>query len=80
MKKIHVIGGAYHYTNWLQEIGYQVTQSIEEANVLMFTGGEDVTPSIYEHKRLQGTGNNPVRDKHEVAFFEYAIENDLPMI
>lgn len=80
MKKIYIVGGANNYANWLEQIGYNIVDTKEEADVIMFTGGEDVTPSIYKHKYLPGTYCNPSRDEKEIEFFNWALKFGLPMI
>lgn len=78
--KLHVIGGNIGYANWLEPIGYEITQDVYKAEVFMFTGGEDVTPSFYGHECFSGTYYNTRRDEIEKDYFMYALENRIPMI
>jgi gamma-glutamyl-gamma-aminobutyrate hydrolase PuuD len=54
-------------------------KSIEEADLLCFSGGEDVDPSLYGEKPLKGTYFNVARDAREADVFAKAIELDKPM-
>src|SRR5687768_16963203 len=42
-------------------------------DLICFTGGEDVTPSLYGEVKHPLTYNNPERDKHEVEYFNQFI-------
>jgi GMP synthase-like glutamine amidotransferase len=80
MKSLFVVGGCVGYANWLEEIGFKLTEDFESAEVFMFTGGEDVSPFLYGHEKLRGTGNNPTRDKFEVEYFNLALNKGKYMI
>lgn len=67
--KLYVVGGSIGYANWLVAAGYQITYNIDEADTLLFTGGSDISPSIYGHEELPCTWTNPARDKEEVDVF-----------
>lgn len=66
--KIYVVGGATNYTNFIQ--GVELVDSVEDAEVVMFTGGEDVDPSLYGCEKHPRTYSNPSRDLAEKAIFE----------
>ena len=79
MKKLYVVGGAVHYTNWLIPLGFELVDNAKKADVFMFTGGEDVSPEVYGHENIC-SGNNLERDIAEIRFFVYAKNNKIPMI
>jgi len=55
-------------------------QNPEDFKLVMFTGGADVSPSLYNHTSPKGMcGTNPARDAEEVLIFEVAINFDIPM-
>lgn len=47
-------------------------------DLVAFTGGEDISPSLYGHKNL-ASQSSPARDDREVETFEVALEYGLPM-
>ena len=66
--KVFVVGGATNYANFLEEAS--LVDRVEDADVVLFTGGEDVDPSLYGCKREQCTHSNLKRDLAEKAIFE----------
>ena len=47
--------------------------------LVLFTGGEDVSPELYGHEPSRRTYSSPNRDKFEVAVFKKALAAGLPM-
>jgi gamma-glutamyl-gamma-aminobutyrate hydrolase PuuD len=76
------------YMNSVRFLGLEVTDSVrdfhafpEEFRLVVFTGGADVTPSIYGHKRNKRlTYNSEMRDYHEKHIFMTALEFSMPMV
>lgn len=66
-KRVYVVGGAIRYASFLKD--YTLVDKLEEANLVIFTGGEDVTPSFYGIKKHSRTFCNTARDKEEKAIF-----------
>lgn len=54
---------------------FQTTTKLRDADVALFTGGEDVTPSMYGEPVGRFTGNNLGRDKAEALAFDLC--NDM---
>lgn len=67
-KKIYVVGGANHYASFIDD--YTLVNNINDADIVMFTGGEDVDPSLYKTKPHMLTYSNIPRDKQEKEIFE----------
>lgn len=74
------------YMDSVRYLGLEVTDSVrdfhafpEEFELVVFTGGADVTPSIYGHEANKLTYNNEMRDYHEKHIFMTAIEFGIPM-
>lgn len=65
--KIYVVGGADNYVNFIENV--QLTNKLEDAQLVVFTGGEDVTPSLYGCKKHKTTYSNLKRDQDEQAIF-----------
>lgn len=70
-KTFHVIGRDSSVSStFSRRLGMKETD-FEDAEVVIFTGGEDVSPSWYKEERLVGTYCNDKRDDMEVqAFWE----------
>lgn len=73
--KVYVVGGAVGYTRFLDDA--EITHNIKDADIVMFTGGEDVDPSIYGCKRHPRTWSNIERDKEEKKIFDTINPNQL---
>lgn len=69
--KVFVVGGAVGYANFLQDAS--IVTDIKEADVVLFTGGEDVTPSLYNCEKHPKTFSNLQRDLEEKKIFESVI-------
>ena len=76
-RKIYIVGGGSDYANWCQG---KLVDSMEEASIVLFTGGEDVTPELYGKKAHHTTGNSRMRDAYEVAEFRAAQKMGKPML
>ena len=74
--KIYVVGDAYYYADWIDD--YILVDNQEEADVVFFTGGEDVDPSMYGHDNV-ASNSNKLRDLKEKAIFEKMRPNQLAL-
>ena len=66
--KVFVVGGATNYANFLEEAS--LVNRVEDADVVLFTGGEDVDPSLYGCEKDRYTHSNKKRDLAEKKIFE----------
>jgi GMP synthase-like glutamine amidotransferase len=76
-RTIYIVGGGSEYANWCQ--GF-ITPYMQEASIVLFTGGEDVTPELYGKNKHPTTGYNRMRDAEEVAAFNSAREMGKPLL
>lgn len=76
MRKIYVVGTSYNYANWMQG---EITMNMEEADLVVFTGGEDVSPSYYGASVHPKTYTNEYRDEVEKKAFNKALLLGIPM-
>jgi len=52
----------------------------EEVGLVMFTGGEDVSPELYGHTSPRGMCyNNPRRDDIELQIYKWCLKHDIKM-
>lgn len=79
MKKVYVVGGGYAYERMFRQAGFELSTSMQESNLLCFTGGADVSPELYGEKNV-GSYCSPERDKYEEQVFDWAYANDVTMV
>jgi GMP synthase-like glutamine amidotransferase len=75
-----IIDGSGAYERLFLSLGYHVTRDINEAGLVCFTGGEDVTPAIYGDKAHPSTFFSVYRDAKETNIFNQCIDNGVPMV
>lgn len=80
MKKVLILCSSFDYRNLFESLGLEVTTVLEEASLVCFTGGEDVSPSLYGDKAHETTFNSTYRDKIEQEVFNLAEALSLPMV
>lgn len=70
------------YANWILDAFKDsiITRDINNANLMLFTGGADIDPSIYGEKQSKTLWGNPFRDKVEIECFKIAQKNNIPMV
>jgi gamma-glutamyl-gamma-aminobutyrate hydrolase PuuD len=67
--KLYVVGGSIGYSNWLVSSGCRLIDNPDDADTLLFTGGSDISSSIYGHEQFSCTYTNRLRDEEEVGLF-----------
>lgn len=75
---IYEVGGPQGYTDWMQGTGPAAT--IEQADLVVFTGGADINPALYARPRHPKTYFNESRDAFEVQCYMQAMRHDKPII
>lgn len=75
MKKVYVVGNAKHYADFIKDV--KLVNKISDADIVLFTGGEDVDPSFYGEKPLSCTYYNTARDEAEKIVFNKCTKNQL---
>lgn len=76
--KIFVVGGDDYYARWIEN--YKLVNTLPEADLVLFTGGADVDPSLYNEPKYKYTSSNIARDMEEKKIFEEARKLDIPML
>jgi GMP synthase-like glutamine amidotransferase len=66
MRNIYVVGGHTEYANWMEG---RLVPTLAEADLVVFTGGEDVSPMFYNEPIHPKTYFNTARDNAERAQF-----------
>lgn len=80
-RKAFVLPGAFYpdIVVLMAESGLGKASSIEEADVVVFAGGSDINPALYQQRPLVGTHFNPDRDVLEEAIYHECIKQDKIM-
>lgn len=78
MRKIYVVGHAKNYASPYKD--FKVTNDFEEADLVLFTGGEDVDPALYGETADVSTNFNTARDLREKAIFDKCCAQGKPML
>jgi GMP synthase-like glutamine amidotransferase len=71
--KIYVPYGSRGYANW---ISYNFVNSVEEADLVLITGGEDINPRLYGDRPHSTTWYNVNRDEIELTAVREAIKQE----
>lgn len=80
MSKVFIVDGSYAYAQLFVNLGYAITQMPDDADLVCFTGGADVTPSMYGDFQHKYTSNNFLRDEAESHVFHKCIRLNKPMV
>jgi GMP synthase-like glutamine amidotransferase len=75
--KIYVVGGDNNYASWM---GGEIVRELDPADLVVFSGGEDVTPSYYNEPAHPRTSCNPRRDASEQFMFQRALAKGKKMV
>lgn len=80
MKKVFVVGSDRSTSALFLTWGWDVVHSVDEAQLVCFTGGADVAPDLYDAKQHQYTRTDSNRDAYEIGIFQAAFAKKLPMV
>lgn len=83
-KKILVVNGASYYkaVKYLGDYSGDVNRflrSPENFSLVLFTGGEDISPELYGNVSPRLCYHNIDRDRYEQVIFDQAIKYNIPM-
>lgn len=75
--KVYIVGGSWGsgYARFLSN--HEIVQNIQEADLVILTGGSDVDPSFYGAKKHHTTYSQPSRDREEIAEIEKVRPDQL---
>ncbi len=74
-RKVFVVGNATYYSKFIYNS--VLVDSIEEADIVLFTGGEDVDPSLYKTSNCGLSYSNLDRDMYEKEVFNSIPKDKL---
>jgi gamma-glutamyl-gamma-aminobutyrate hydrolase PuuD len=64
----------------MYRLGCNGAKGLDDADLVLFTGGEDVNPELYGEAPMAKTNYNRLRDDKEMAIYRGALERELPMV
>ena len=79
MLKLFLVEGNQQYVSMFLNEGWELTSHLDEADLVQFTGGADVSPSLYGEKELRCSYCNMQRDLQEKIIFDDALALGIPM-
>lgn len=84
-KKVYIVGGNQNaYGKMFEAIGgWDVLDVVNskptDADLVQFTGGSDVSPSLYHEAKHPRTFSSDYRDNQEMAVYDQCIKAGIPM-
>lgn len=76
--KVFVVGGDALIERMFRQWGWELADNVEDACLVQFTGGADVSPSLYGEANI-ASQCNPDRDRQEALIFRHALAQKRPM-
>lgn len=81
MKKAYISGfQRYQEGGFLKKIDFVITENIEEADLVVLTGGADISPEIYNEPKHWNTYTDPRRDEEDRKSVILATSLGIPML
>ena len=79
--RVAIIGNCFRAgaIRMFSQAGCTMAKTVEESDLVVFLGGEDIDPSLYDEKPHKTTYSNIARDNVEMDVFETAVMHDIPM-
>lgn len=75
-----IINSNREYDRMWEENGHHLVSDIDDADIVQFTGGEDVTPHLYGEAPHPKTHYSTVRDAYEEDMFHLCLDKNIPMV
>lgn len=74
MKNVFIVGlfNFHDFKTMYEGRGFNIVDSVEKADIVQFTGGEDVSPALYGEHTHVTTGKNHQRDMEEIQTYQQA--------
>lgn len=75
MIKVYVVGYGTGYASWIHD--KQLVENIEDADVIVFTGGCDINPKLYGCAQHESTSFYQQRDDFEVQAYKQVRQDQV---
>ena len=79
-KSVYISCGNIAVANMFHAHSWSISPSIKQSDLVVFTGGEDVNPALYQQSCMKATQFNPQRDTRDIVSFKGAKKFDKPMV
>jgi GMP synthase-like glutamine amidotransferase len=76
--KLSLSTGVGSYSNLFPS--FEIVVNPTKADLIIFTGGADVSPDLYWEASHPATMNDPWRDVHELGLMRLAIQKGIPIL
>jgi len=80
VKRVLIVCSSSDYYDMFLDKGYEIVTDITKANLVCFTGGSDVSPSMYGEEKHPKAYNDMVRDTQEANVYKECISKNIPMV
>lgn len=80
MKKVFIEHTSPEYAAMFLSLGFTIVKAIEEADLICFTGGSDVSPGLYGDAKHVYTQPWPERDTREQKVFSEGLRLGIPFV
>ena len=77
--KVLIVNSNSQYDQMFLGRGWELTSRLDEADLVQFTGGSDVTPALYGSQKHPETMYDIHRDQEEFRLFEACVALDKPL-
>jgi gamma-glutamyl-gamma-aminobutyrate hydrolase PuuD len=77
---VFIVTPQFGYDRMFNDKGWAVVSDMRDADLVLFTGGEDVSPFLYGEQKHPHTYSSKQRDEYEREEFRKAIELDIPCV
>src|SRR6185312_15407853 len=82
--QVYVAGNKFEemqFSQWLVQGACSKAMSVDEADLVIFTGGYDVNPALYGEDDIHPeTRFSEARDIDDIRLWEHCVENGIPML
>jgi gamma-glutamyl-gamma-aminobutyrate hydrolase PuuD len=79
-KSVYIVAPSYQYEKLFTDMGWYLASTLSEADLVCFTGGEDVSPCLYGAISHRTTYSNQTRDDLEMEIYETAQRLHIPCV
>ncbi len=69
--KVYHVANMHGYSNWMNS---EIVNNIEDADLIIFEGGEDLSPELYNEPKGEFTYTNFARDTKELKVYQTCIK------
>lgn len=77
---VFIIGGGVNYHTMFKKLGFTPIEDLNNADLVCFTGGADVSPEFYGEEEHLRTHSDLARDFRELDFYRSALLLEIPMV